>query len=186
MRGSKRSDEAGSCLFARLLTIPLYFLLHRSIHSVYSRSALAFFSSLAPLGLPRSARNTGYAAYDRLTPRYKSFLEGLEAYHTNAHRHYAGLESFAKNEQGAYAVRRGPHVALHPVIRTHPLTNWKTLYVNQNFTTQIKGLSRVESDSVLQFLYGHAIDEEFKVRFRWEKDSVAIWDNMSISVAFTF
>ncbi|KAI9005698.1 hypothetical protein DFJ74DRAFT_691767 [Hyaloraphidium curvatum] len=74
-----------------------------------------------------------YAAYDKLTPAYRRILEGLEAYHTNAHRHYASLSDASLGASGARApiLRRGPNTALHPVVRTHPLTKWKSLYVNQ-------------------------------------------------------
>ncbi|KAI9032943.1 tfdA family taurine dioxygenase [Hyaloraphidium curvatum] len=119
---------------------------------------------------------SGYAAYDRLTPTYKRFLEGLQAYHTNAHRHYTGLRPDLTADQLRY-YRRGPHTSLHPVVRTHPLTRWKSLFVNEGFTTQIKGLTKGESDSVLQFLFNHVKSDEFKVRFKWEDNSVAIWDN---------
>ncbi|KAI9982798.1 hypothetical protein PInf_008813 [Phytophthora infestans] len=66
----------------------------------------------------------------------------------------------------------------HPVVRTHPVTGRKALYVNAQFTTRINNLSAAESASILRFLHQHiAQGHEFQVRYRWTKDAVAIWDN---------
>jgi len=75
----------------------------------------------------------------------------------------------------------------HPVVRTHPVTGRKALFVNPAFTRRIKELSVAESDTVLNFLYKHiAQGHEFQVRFRWTKDSLAIWDNRSTNHFATF
>jgi taurine dioxygenase len=65
----------------------------------------------------------------------------------------------------------------HPVIRTHPATGRRLLYVNNNFTTRILGLAKDESDALLTFLLGHVQRPDFQVRFRWAPGSVALWDN---------
>jgi len=66
---------------------------------------------------------------------------------------------------------------VHPVIRTHPVTGKKTVYVSPNFTDRIKGLPRQESDALLAFLFARFQRPEFQARLRWEKDTVAVWDN---------
>ena len=65
-----------------------------------------------------------------------------------------------------------------PVIRTHPVTGYKTLFVNKGFTKRILELTEDESDNMIDYLARHvAENHDLQVRFRWEKDSVAIWDN---------
>lgn len=68
----------------------------------------------------------------------------------------------------------------HPIIRTNPVTGWKGLFVNRGFTRRIVGLTDTESDSLLDYLFEHvSANHDLQVRFRWEKDSLAIWDNRS-------
>jgi taurine dioxygenase len=65
----------------------------------------------------------------------------------------------------------------HPLVRTHPESGRKAIYVNALFTTRIDGFSRPESDAVLAFLNRHVITDEFTVRLSWQPGTVAIWDN---------
>ena len=110
-----------------------------------------------------------YAAYEALSDSMRRFLEGLTAIHDGA-RHYEGLQP---------AAGRGPEFphAEHPVIRTHPETGRKGLYVNRMFTSRIVQLEQRESAAILQMLYGHIENPEFQCRFRWHPGSVAFWDN---------
>ncbi len=110
-----------------------------------------------------------YAAYEALSEPMKRFLEPLTAMHEGEHVY-----------RGRYGVDDAGKVfpkAEHPVIRTHPVSGRKALYVNGGFTTRIKQLKRPESDAVLQFLYRHVETPEFHCRFRWQVNSVAFWDN---------
>ena len=66
---------------------------------------------------------------------------------------------------------------MHPVVRTHPVTGRKSLFVNRGFTTRIEGLKKHESDALLEMLLRHTESAEFQCRFRWAKHSVAFWDN---------
>ena len=66
---------------------------------------------------------------------------------------------------------------VHPVIRTHPITKRKAIFVNPLFTTKINELSKSESDALLEFLYSYSITPEFTCRFSWTPNSIAIWDN---------
>jgi taurine dioxygenase len=65
----------------------------------------------------------------------------------------------------------------HPVIRTHPETGKKLIFVNEIFTSHICGLNTNESDSILQFLYRHIHNPNFQCRFIWQQNSIAFWDN---------
>jgi taurine dioxygenase len=110
-----------------------------------------------------------YAAYDALSEPMKRFLEPLTALHEGEHV-YRGR--YGVNDTGKVFPR-----AEHPVVRTHPVSGRKALYVNGGFTTRIVQLKRAESDAVLQFLYRHVETPEFHCRFRWQVNSVAFWDN---------
>lgn len=106
-----------------------------------------------------------YAAYDALSDRMKTYLEGLTATHD-------GRLAFGRfDPSGKYPV------AIHPVIRTHPVTGKKVLFVNKGFTSHINELPQAESEAILAFLYEHIQNAYFQVRFRWEPHSVAFWDN---------
>ena len=76
------------------------------------------------------------------------------------------------------AIEANPPVR-HPVIRVHPETNRKVIFVNSLFTTHIEGLVPAESQAILNFLFTHVARVEFTVRFHWEPHSIAIWDNRS-------
>ena len=113
-----------------------------------------------------------YGAYEALSDRMQNFLDGLSAKHRSEHVHggrYGGKENL---RDGDYPE------AIHPVVRTHPVTKRKGLYVNSAFTTRIMELSRHESQDVLQMLHNHiARGVDFQCRFRWERNSIAFWDN---------
>src|SRR5215475_4320706 len=70
--------------------------------------------------------------------------------------------------------------AEHPVVRTHPVTGKKALYVNKGFTRRILGISRDESDGILNYLYDHMANPLFQCRFRWRENSIAFWDNRCV------
>lgn len=112
-----------------------------------------------------------YAAYEALSGPMKRYLEGMTAVHDGEHI-YRGLYT------GVADKPEYPR-AKHPVVRTHPETGRKCLFVNRSFTTHIVGVPRDESDAVLGYLYDHIEHPNFQVRFRWEPDSIAIWDNRS-------
>lgn len=125
--------------------------------------------------LPHTGGDTlwasGYAAYDRLSAPMKKFLEGLEAFHSGEHQVDRALAV-------GHISRRNVYTATHPVIRTHPVTGWKSLFVQKEFTRRIVGLSNRESETILNYLFDHISGGvDFQVRFKWEENSVAVWDN---------
>ncbi|MEL7158785.1 MAG: TauD/TfdA family dioxygenase [Actinomycetota bacterium] len=122
-----------------------------------------------------------HAAYEALSDTMKSMLDGLVAVHS-AGLQYSG-RGFSK--QSTAMITKGEDEAAaseveHPVVRTHPETGAKALFVNRAFTLRIKGLHRSESAALLEFLFGHAVKERFTCRFRWHPGSVAMWDNRSV------
>lgn len=110
-----------------------------------------------------------YAAYDALSDRMKAYLSGLTAVHDGEHV-YRGLFD-GQPDKASY-----PR-AEHPVIRTHPVTGKKALYVNRGFTTRILGIPIDESEAILRYLFEHMENPLFQCRFRWRPNSVAFWDN---------
>src|SRR5436189_32356 len=73
-----------------------------------------------------------------------------------------------------------PHAPGHPVVRTHPVTGRKALYVNRGFTRRILGIPLDESDGILNYLYEHMANPLFQCRFRWQENSIAFWDNRCV------
>ena len=110
-----------------------------------------------------------YAAYEALSPTMQDFLGGLTAIH-DAEPVFGG-RGLQSRSGGRFPQSE------HPVVRTHPVSGRKLLYVNQEFTTRIVGLTRTESDALLRMLWRHIETPEFHCRFRWQKNSVAFWDN---------
>ena len=100
-----------------------------------------------------------YKAYDELSPALKEFCEGLSALH-DASPHGTPERK-----------------AIHPVIRVHPVTGRKSLFVNEHFTRRIVELSHDESDMLLRHLTRFASSTRFTVRYRWSEGTIAMWDN---------
>lgn len=117
-------------------------------------------------------------AYDALSAPMQSFLSGLTAEHDFSYGFKESLAEPGGRERLAQAVVDNPPV-VHPVIRTHPESGKKVIFVNSLFTTRILELSSGESDAILNFLYDHVTTPEFSCRFKWEPNSIAIWDNRS-------
>ncbi|KAJ6552066.1 hypothetical protein DFH09DRAFT_601285 [Mycena vulgaris] len=123
---------------------------------------------------------SGYEAYDKLSPAYQRFLEGLTALHDGSgFREYAKQIGKAINDPRGSPENTGSDLqAVHPIIRTHPVTGFKSLFVNKGFTKRIVELTEEESDDVLAYLNRHVSENhDMQVRFRWGKNDVAIWDN---------
>jgi len=117
-------------------------------------------------------------AYDALSAPMQKFLTGLSAEHDFSHGFKESLAEPGGRERLAQAVADNPPV-IHPVIRTHPESGKKVIFVNSLFTTRILELNKDESQAILRFLYEHITTPEFSCRFNWKPDSIAIWDNRS-------
>jgi taurine dioxygenase len=113
-----------------------------------------------------------YAAYDALSRPLRDMLSGLTALHESEHVYRGRYADRGVDDRGkAYPS------STHPVVRTHPETGRKALYVNRTFTTRINGLAPDESDAILALLFDHGESIDFQIRFRWEQNDVAFWDN---------
>jgi taurine dioxygenase len=129
---------------------------------------------LNPVELPRRGGDTMwasmYAAYDSLSSHYQRFLDGLEALHTTenvARRMGEGIDRdlFANGSK-----------CVHPVVLTDSVTGRRMLYVNENYTERLVGFSAAESDSVLRMLFDHVNTPEFHVRWQWQVNDIAVWE----------
>ncbi len=116
-----------------------------------------------------------YAAYDGLSDKMKDFVCGLEAEHSFIR--VFGRRLAADDPEKAKKLAEKYPTQIHPVVRTHPETGERGLYVNTAFVERIVGLSDVESRDLLDHLYAQARVPEYQCRFKWEKNSIAFWDN---------
>lgn len=119
-------------------------------------------------------------AYAALPTDFQAYLETLTALHTWEVSGWPGY-LLGKDASGLMlqeARAKYPPVT-HPVVRVHPITGKKILYVNPTFTTHIHGLPRVQSDALLAQLFALISVPEYQARFRWEAQSLVVWDNRS-------
>lgn len=118
------------------------------------------------------------AAYEALSAPFKQLLSGLRAEHdfTKSFPEYKHRGSEEDHQRWQQAVQKNPPF-LHPVVRTYPVSGRQTLFVNEGFTTRIIDLAVQESNALLNFLFAHITKPEFQVRWRWQENDVALWDN---------
>jgi len=117
------------------------------------------------------------AAFDALSPRIQTLLVDLSAEHDFAKSFPAERHSAADGGGTWQQARAKNPPVVHPVVRTHPATGAKGLFVNEGFTTRILGLTGRESDALLRFLFEHVARPEFTCRWKWKPNTVAFWDN---------
>jgi taurine dioxygenase len=110
-----------------------------------------------------------YQAYETLSEPLRAMLDGLTAIHDSWKAH-------SGRRPGEGSDMQFPRFE-HPVVRIHPITRRKLLFVDRGFTTRIVQLSQAESDALLAFLFQHIETPKLSCRFRWEKNSIAFWDN---------
>lgn len=113
-----------------------------------------------------------YAAYDALSRPMRAMLDTLSATHESGHVYVGRYSDRGRSDDEIECPS-----AVHPVVRTHPDTGRKALYVNRTFTTRINEVSAAESRAILDFLFDHAEKIEFQIRYRWSKNDLAFWDN---------
>ncbi|KAL7265825.1 hypothetical protein RUND412_011648 [Rhizina undulata] len=112
---------------------------------------------------------SGYSAYDKLSPAFRQFVDGKMAVFKSAHPYVDRDDPAA----GPKFVER-----VHPIVRVHPVTGWKSLFVNRALTVRILGLDQKESDLILNHLYDvYERNVDIQVRYRWTAGTSALWDN---------
>ncbi|KAL1900578.1 hypothetical protein Sste5346_002301 [Sporothrix stenoceras] len=112
---------------------------------------------------------SGYAAYEKLSPEFRKIIDGRQAVYRSAHPYL----DRNKPEAGPQYVER-----IHPLVRVHPATGWKALWVNRAMTDRIVGLDKAESDVILNYLYDvFEKNVDIQVRFKWTPNTSALWDN---------
>jgi taurine dioxygenase len=140
------------------------------------KAAVLYAEDIPPLGGDTLWANM-YVAYEALSDPMKELVGKLRAVHSFAKNftpeRFAAL-GMEDRRDALYA--QHPPVS-HPVARTNPASGRKALFVNQDFTSHIEGVSPRESDALLRFLFEHMAAPEFQVRWRWRAGTVAIWDN---------
>ena len=120
------------------------------------------------------------AAYEALSDGMKAMLDGMVAIHSASREYSArGHSAQARKSMDAQVADDAPEFE-HPVVRTHPETGRKGLYVNPAFTLRLKDMTKRESKPLLHFLFDHSRDERFTCRFRWSDGAVAFWDNRCV------
>jgi taurine dioxygenase len=137
-------------------------------------------SILRAVVIPAAGGDTAFsnqqAAFEALSPSLREYLSTLHAVHDGSAQFASVLERFG---EGKWEGRDLPALepVVHPVVRTHPETGARVLFVNPGFTSHIVELERAESDALLLFLYAHAVRPEFVVRYHWTAGDVGFWDN---------
>ena len=116
--------------------------------------------------------NDMYAAYENLSAPIKDMISGLSALHSSEHIYKGRYNDRGQQDNNIEC----PH-AVYPIVRTHPETGQKTLFVNRTFTTKIIGLPELESDAILAMLLEQAEHINHQIRFRWTLNDMAFWDN---------
>lgn len=120
------------------------------------------------------------AAYDALSVGLKKALDGLRAINSSDHGYKGGRAAgMARLDamKGTFNPAAQSYESDHPVVRTHPETGLKSLFVNRSHTVRFKDMTEDESRGLIHWLCDHIIRPEFTCRFQWQPGSVAVWDN---------
>ena len=117
-----------------------------------------------------------YAAYESLSDTMQRLLEGLQGVNSSAKADVSKTREDRIKSDGNQSLPQS-FSSSHPVVRTHPETGRKALFINTAHTTGIEGLTDKESASLLSFLFQHQVKPEFTCRWAWQPDALAFWDN---------
>ncbi len=118
-----------------------------------------------------------YQAFESLSPGMRAFLEPLKAVHSSAARRGGGRAEGNEFDGVTFKNRDQPLEAVHPIVRTHPDTGRKALYIDALHTARIDGWSAEESAPILEYLYRHKSRPELTCRYQWAPGTLAVWDN---------
>ena len=141
-------------------------------------------SMLRSVDVPPYGGDTLYAstrqAYEALSPGMKALLDGLRGLYSRSHLARA-TEQWQEDPSRPFELAPVEYdlrdAMPHPLVRSHPVSGTKSLYVDENYTLGIEGLKREEAMPILRYLVGHVTRPEFHCRIRWENDMLAMWDN---------
>lgn len=122
-----------------------------------------------------------YLAYESLSPGMREFFDGLTGIHSAQTIHNAFLNRYPMKREMKYNYENvelgNPEIEEHPVVRTHPDTGRKAIYVSRSYVRRFKDWTEEESQPIIQWLYNHCTKPEFTCRYRWKVGSLGIWDN---------
>lgn len=139
----------------------------------------AMASMLRSVVVPEAGGDTMWAdtraAYESLAPPLQRLSDELSAFHFEPYYAQAVAEGHGNVWEGKKLTKLLP--ATHPVVRVHPETGRKNLYVNPKFTVRITEVPEKQSDGLLRLLYDHMASPQFVVRYHWKPDTLAFWDN---------
>lgn len=123
---------------------------------------------------------SGYGIYDKLSEPMQKYLESLSALHS-------GVDQAKGAASAGNHIRRPAVESIHPIVRTHPVTGWKSIFVNPAFTKNIVGVSKLESDRILGMLYDLMTSHpDLTLRIRWETNTIVLWDNRIVNHSATY
>ncbi|KAF4977222.1 hypothetical protein FDECE_18379, partial [Fusarium decemcellulare] len=130
---------------------------------------------LFAIDVPKAGGDTLFVnqvkAYERLSPAFGERLAGFKVVHSAHEQAQVALRNGGQ-------LRRDPITSVHPLVRTHPATGEKALYVHPQFARSIMGYEKEESDALLNFLYHHiALSQDIQCHVKWSPRSVVVWDN---------
>ena len=141
-------------------------------------------TALHALEVPERGGDTQFAnttlAYEALSPGMRQMLEQLSAVNSSEGKYQGGRAAAMSRLDGMknkYNETAEVHESLHPVVRTHPETGRRSLYINPIHTRRFSDMTADESRPLLDYLCHHMVRPEFTCRFRWQPGSLAIWDN---------
>lgn len=121
-----------------------------------------------------------HAAYDALSERMQQYLDGLEAVHDLAMIGELSWQTGTSDGDRLLEMLQTGKRSMHPVVRVHPATGRKAIWVSETYTRFIAGIPRNEANALLQFLFQHVQRPEFQYRHRWQDGDLLVWDNRSV------
>jgi taurine dioxygenase len=122
-----------------------------------------------------------YAAFEALSDKMQQFLSSLTATHSIMYAYKSAFEKMPDGAARRTKIEKNHPPVHHPVVRTHPVTGRKGLFVNRFFTEFIDEMNKSESNLLLDYLFQHIETPDFCVRLKWQPDTLAIWDNRCTS-----
>ncbi len=142
-----------------------------------SLGSVLYAKDVPPIGGDTLFANM-YLAYQSLSAGMQRMLDGLSAVNSaNRNKEHLRGEHLESGSMAGTGRDTAAVLAEHPVVRRHPVTGREALYVNRAHTVRFKGMTEDESAGLLDYLFDHAVRDEFTCRFHWEPGSLVIWDN---------